>query len=142
MPNAPDRTRLAVRACAAAACLACVSSFSRWLVEFPALFTGFHSPQTWMWLPYMAGCMAVALAAPGLFRLQAWSLRLARTGAWLLCLHLAWVALTAPFTRLGWPGVPRVLGWRLALYFADLCGPALLVLLARPRVRELFTPDP
>lgn len=141
MPPA-DRTRMLVRLCAAVFCLACSASFGRWLVEFPALFRGFGTIQSWMWLPYMAGCLAVALAGPGLFLLHAWPLSLARVGAWLLSLHLAWVVGSAPFTRLGWEGLPRVLGWRLALYFADLCGPVLLVLLAQARVRALFTPDP
>lgn len=141
MPS-DDRTRMLVRLSAAVFCLACSASFGRWLVEFPALFAGFGSTQSWMWLPYMAGCLAVALAGPGLFRLHPWALPVARIGAGLLCLHLAWVVGTAPFTRLGWAGVPRVLAWRLTLYFADLCGPVLLVLLSRPRVRELFSPNP
>jgi hypothetical protein len=142
MPPTPDRTRLTVRVSAAVFCLACSASFGRWLVEFPALFTGFSSLQTWMWLPYMTGSLAVALAGPGMFRLHPWTLPVARTGAWLLCLHLAWVVGSAPFTRLGWAGAPRILGWRLSVYFADLCGPVLLALLAKPRVRDLFTPTP
>lgn len=140
MRPAADRTRTLVRLAAAVFSLACSASFGRWLLEFSALYTGFRSLQTWMWLPYMAGCLAVAVSGPGLFLLHPWARSPARVGAALLCLHLAWVALSAPFTRLGLEGAPRILGWRLTVYFADLCGPALLWMLAHPRVRDLFTP--